>query len=222
MRLFALLKWLLSRFMLIDNYCRKCGRKTEVFTVEDQLWIRATGDSPPLCFRHFNREAKRRGLSQGWGVRIIVFALWCAISLFGLVSPASAVDLLQPGQTAQRQGILLDIPTAFRVLAVLEDYPRLKEENAALRGVIARQDVQIERHQVLDEIRVEREKLYQERIAFLELQAGKWQQLNEATLALAKQNREAQGSWFDRLAHDAGKMTLGAIVGAAIAAALIL
>ena len=130
-------------------------------------------------------------------------------------TPASAVELILPGQTAQRQGILLDIPVSFRVLAVLENYPLLQKENTALRGVIARQEA-------LDEIRVEREKLYQERIAFLELQAEKWKSLNEASLELAKNTREAQGSWFDRLAHDAGKMTLGAIVGAVIAAALIL
>ena len=130
-------------------------------------------------------------------------------------TPVFAVELILPGQTATKQALLIDVQTSFKILAVLEDYPRLKAENAALREVIARQEA-------LDEIRVEREKLYQERIAFLELQAGKWQQLNEATLALAKQNREAQGSWWDRLAHDAGKMTLGGIVGAVIAAALIL
>ena len=139
---------------------------------------------------------------------VLAIVLWWS-------TPVFAVELILPGQTAQKQAILLDIPVAFKILAVLEDYPRLKAENAALREVIARQEV-------LDEIRVEREKLYQERIAFLELQAERWKALNEASLDLAKQTRESQGSWWDRLAHDAGKMALGAIVAAVIAAALIL
>ncbi len=138
-----------------------------------------------------------------------IFALWCAISLFSGGQAAEAVELLQAGQPAPRQGILLDVPTSFRVLEVLEDYPKLKTENAALRKVVDRQEA-------LDEIRAEREKLYQDRIAFLELQAVKWQQLNDASLALAKQNREMQGSWWDRLANDAGKMTLGGVLGALI------
>ena len=140
--------------------------------------------------------------------------LWATISLLFLLLypfPVHAVDLLQAGQAAPRQGILLSVPVSFRVLAVLEDYPRLREENAALRGVIARQEA-------LDEIRVEREKLYQERIAFLELQAEKWKQLNEASLSLAKQTREAQGSWWDRFLADMGKLTTGAIIGGVIAA----
>lgn len=143
-----------------------------------------------------------------WGT---IFSLFLVLSPF----PTHAIELLQAGGTAQRQGILLETEVSFRVLAVLEDYPRLKAENAALREVIARQETR-------EEIRIEREKLYQERIAFLELQAEKWKSLNEASLQLAKDTRESQGSWWDRLAHDAGKMTLGGIVGAVIAAALIL
>ena len=141
--------------------------------------------------------------------------LCAAVFIFSAPTSIFAVELILPGQAVQKQAILLDTPTAFRVLAVLEDYPRLKAENTALREVLARQEA-------LDEIRTEREKLYQERIAFLELQAEKWRALNEASLDLAKQTRESQGSWWDRLAHDVGKMTLGGIVGAVIAAALIL
>lgn len=137
------------------------------------------------------------------------------VTVLLLASTAGAVELLQLGQSAPRQGILLDVQTSFRVLQALEDYPQLKKENAELRTLVAKQEA-------LEEIRKEREKLYQERITFLEMQSLKWQQLNEATLALAKQNREAQGTWWDRLAHDAGKMTLGGIFGAAIAMALIL
>jgi LPS sulfotransferase NodH len=97
---------------------------------------------------------------------------------------------------------------------VLEDYPKLEKEAAALRELVVKQ-------QGLDEIRIEREKLYQERIAFLEMQSERWKQLNDSTLALAKQNREMQGSWWDRFLADMGKMTTGAIIGGVIAAAFI-
>ena len=146
--------------------------------------------------------------------KMIVFALCWAIFLFSPLSAAEAVDLLQAGQPAPRQGILLDVPTSFRVLAVLEDYPKLEKESVALRELVVKQ-------QGLDEIRIEREKLYQERIAFLEMQSERWKQLNDSTLALAKQNREMQGSWWDRFLADMGKMTTGAIIGGVIAAAFI-
>lgn len=146
--------------------------------------------------------------------RIVVFALCWTIFLLSPLPAAEAVDLLQAGQVASRQGILLDVPTSFRVLAVLEDYPKLEKETVALRELVTRQ-------QGLDEIRIEREKLYQERIAFLEMQSERWKQLNDSTLALAKQNREMQGSWWDRFLADMGKMTTGAIIGGVVAAAFI-
>jgi hypothetical protein len=139
--------------------------------------------------------------------------LGIAALLLAAPSPSGAVELLQVGQPAPRQGILLDVPTSFKVLAVLEDYPKLREENAALRAVVAR-------HGELDEIRVEREKLYQERIAFLELQAEKWKQLNEASLQLAKDTRESQGSWWDKFKRDAGTFSLGAVFAIGVAAAI--
>ena len=140
---------------------------------------------------------------------MIVMALLC----LSFPAAAGAVELLQAGQAAPRQGILLDVPTSFRVLEALEDYPRLKEENAVLREMAAKQET-------LDEIRQEREKLYQERIAFLEMQAEKWKQLNEATLAMAARQQEAKGSWFDRLRKDLGTFTLGGIAATVIIAAI--
>jgi hypothetical protein len=137
---------------------------------------------------------------------VIVISLFCDI-------PSFAADLLQVGQPAPRQGILLDVQTSFKVLEAIEDYPKLKEENTALRAVAARQEA-------LDEIRAEREKLYQERIAFLELQAEKWRQLNDASLALAKQNREMQGSWWDKFRRDVGTFSLGALFAIGVAAAI--
>jgi hypothetical protein len=142
---------------------------------------------------------------------------YLGICLFAAVlfvpSFAGAADLLQAGQPAPRQGILLDVQTSFKVLEAIEDYPKLKEENTALRAVAARQEA-------LDEIRVEREKLYQDRIAFLELQAEKWRQLNDASLALAKQNREMQGSWWDKFRRDVGTFSLGAVFAIGVAAAI--
>jgi len=142
---------------------------------------------------------------------------YLGICLFAVVLfapfPAVAADLLQLGQPAPRQGILLDVQTSFKVLQVLEDYPKLKEENTVLRTVVAR-------HGELEEVRVEREKLYQDRIAFLELQAEKWKQLNEASLQLAKDTRESQGSWWDKFRRDVGTFSLGAVFAIGMAAAI--
>lgn len=149
-----------------------------------------------------------------WEVRMVVFALCCAISLVvAPCFPAHAVELLQAGAVAPRQSILIETQTSFKVLAILEDYPRLRDENKALRAVVARQGE-------LEEVRIEREKLYQERIAFLELQAEKWKQLNEASLQLAKDTRESQGSWWDKFRRDVGTFSLGAVFAIGVAAAI--
>jgi len=226
MRALAILKILLSKIMHIDNFCRECGWKTETFTMDDALWNQVTGGSGPLCFRHFHQSAERKGLNPVWWVRLAALALLCIVVSFMQVSPVSAVELIQAGQPDSngivnssgifvKTGILLDVQTSFKVLQALEDYPKLKEESAALRAVVAR-------HGELEEIRVEREKLYQDRIAFLELQAEKWKQLNDASLQLARDTRESQGSWWNRFLGDMGKFSTGAIIGAVIAAAIIL
>ena len=145
--------------------------------------------------------------------------LWGTISLlFLLLIPldAFAVDLLPAGQPvaiAPHSRIALDVPTSFRVLQVLEDYPKLRTENAAQAKVIVR-------YGELEEIRVEREKLYQERIAFLELQVEKWQRLNDASLQLARETRESQGSWWDQFRRDVGTFSLGAVFALGVAAAI--
>ena len=139
-----------------------------------------------------------------------------AMVCFFVVIPCKssfAVTLLQEGQMAPHRGVILDVKTSFHVLEVLEDYPWLKEENSTLRELVSKQEL-------LDEIRQEREKLYQERIAFLEMQAEKWKQLNEATLALVVKQQEAKGSWFDRFRRDIGTFTLGGIAATAIIAAI--
>ena len=69
MILLARLKRLASRVAELDNYCRRCGRKAEAFTVPDGLWRRATADSGPLCFRCFDRLADRGlGRAPVWRV----------------------------------------------------------------------------------------------------------------------------------------------------------
>jgi len=144
-----------------------------------------------------------------WGTIFLLFLLLIPLDAF-------AVDLLPAGQPvaiAPYSRIALDVSTSFRVLQVLEDYPKLRTENAAQAKVIVR-------YGELEEIRVEREKLYQERIAFLELQAEKWKQLNNASLQLAKETRESQGSWWDQFRRDVGTFSLGAVFALGVAAAI--
>jgi hypothetical protein len=128
-------------------------------------------------------------------------------------APAVAADLLQVGQPAPRQGILLDVQTSFRVLQALEDYPKMEKRAEALQ-------VLVDRQAALEEVRAEREKLYQERIAFLELQAEKWKQLNDASLQLARDTRESQGSWWDKFRRDVGTFSLGAVFAIGVVAAI--
>lgn len=159
-----------------------------------------------IC-RHISRYA--RGATSKFALGLTIFLL------FLLLMPldASAVDLLQAGAVAPRQGILLETATSFRVLQVLEDYPKLQAENMAQAKVIAR-------YGELEEIRAERENLFKERIAFLELQAEKWKQLNDASLQLAKDTRESQGSWWDKFRRDVGTFSLGAVFAIGVAAAI--
>ena len=49
------IKNLLKRFMLIDSYCKDCGRKIDDFTVDDDFWIQIMGDdkNKEICKRCF-------------------------------------------------------------------------------------------------------------------------------------------------------------------------
>ena len=155
------------------------------------------------------RNAYQKAHTPLWGTISLLFLLLIPLDAF-------AVDLLPAGQLvaiAPYSRIALDVPTSFRVLQVLEDYPKLQTENAAQAKVIVR-------YGELEEIRVEREKLYQERVAFLELQAEKWKQLNDASLQLARETRESQGSWWDPFRRDVGTFSLGAVFALGVAAAI--
>lgn len=63
-------KWLTSRFFLIDNYCKRCGRKTEPYTIaDDDLYLAIIPDGKEVCFRCLHREAIRSGMSPVWRIR---------------------------------------------------------------------------------------------------------------------------------------------------------
>jgi hypothetical protein len=68
MSLFAKFKWFVSRFTIIPNYCHKCGRQAEAFTMTSDLWNKATGAADPLCFRCFDSQARARGVYPVWVV----------------------------------------------------------------------------------------------------------------------------------------------------------
>jgi hypothetical protein len=60
-RLYAVLKHAISRICPVMNYCRRCGRRTEAFMVEDTLWARAGfRERDIVCFRHFYWRAARQ------------------------------------------------------------------------------------------------------------------------------------------------------------------
>ena len=141
--------------------------------------------------------------------------------IFIFAVPASAVELLQAGQPSPRQGILLDVATSFRVLQIMEDYPALKEHDRLQTEKVGQLESQVARYEALDEVRQAQLELYRERAQFLEAQSAAWKTLNEATLALAKQNREAQGTWWENLTHEVGKGFIWLLGGGAIAAAII-
>jgi hypothetical protein len=70
MSLLLLCKRIVSRFRLIDNYCKRCGRKTEAFTVSDELYERIVPDGGERCFRCFDQGVRESGCSPVWRVVI--------------------------------------------------------------------------------------------------------------------------------------------------------
>lgn len=55
----VLAKFSLSRVTLVQNYCKRCGRKAEPFTVSDSLWREVVGENGnnERCLRCFTKEA---------------------------------------------------------------------------------------------------------------------------------------------------------------------
>jgi hypothetical protein len=68
--LLLLLKRIVSRFRLIDNYCKCCGRKTEGFVTSDELYMRVVPDGGERCLRCFDWAARQRGISLAWRVTL--------------------------------------------------------------------------------------------------------------------------------------------------------
>jgi len=69
-------KNLLSRFIIIDGYCKKCGKtmNNPSFSVEDNIWNKICADNPykHLCLKCFIKKAFTQGVNiitftvHGW------------------------------------------------------------------------------------------------------------------------------------------------------------
>ena len=57
-------KFVVSRFIPITNYCKRCGKRAEVFEVDDRLWEAVVGPNArnERCLACFKREARRTGV----------------------------------------------------------------------------------------------------------------------------------------------------------------
>lgn len=122
--------------------------------------------------------------------------------------PAGAADLLLPGQPAPAKGILLDVPTSFRVLEELENCRSAAEELRTYREL---DRVQAE----MDKLRDEREQLLRERIAFLEKQQEELYRINEQAVKTAEKMSK-DGSWIERAFNLLGAAGIGAIIALAL------
>jgi hypothetical protein len=68
MRPLLIWKRLLSYFRCIDNYCKRCGRRTEAWHSPDGLYNLIIPDGMERCFRCFDRAARKEGLHPVWNV----------------------------------------------------------------------------------------------------------------------------------------------------------
>lgn len=68
----ARIKRLLSRFLLIVEFCHDCGRETEAWTVEDWFWLKVVGrrDGTNLCVRCFDQRSRRLGFFPIFRLRV--------------------------------------------------------------------------------------------------------------------------------------------------------
>lgn len=70
MSLLLLVKRIASKFMLLDNYCKRCGKKCETFTTEDDVYSRVILGCGERCFRCFCYEACERIPHPVWRVAL--------------------------------------------------------------------------------------------------------------------------------------------------------
>lgn len=71
MRLRARFKALLSRWMLVHEFCHECGRRQRlVWTANDRLWAQHADGQHPLCPECFDRLAMMCGVYLRWEPKV--------------------------------------------------------------------------------------------------------------------------------------------------------
>ena len=68
MKILVYAKWLISRFRCINNYCKRCGRYTEPYTVDDDVYRFLVPGQEELCFHCLNAAANRQGIWPVWRI----------------------------------------------------------------------------------------------------------------------------------------------------------
>lgn len=65
----VLFKRFLSKYLLLIEFCKKCGVKQPlVWSASDELWNRVSGDYNVLCPNCFNTIATQKGIHVQWQV----------------------------------------------------------------------------------------------------------------------------------------------------------
>ncbi len=65
----VIIKNILKRFILLDGYCKKCGKcASPVFHVSDNLWTEVTAWNykKTYCINCFDRMARNKGIYITW------------------------------------------------------------------------------------------------------------------------------------------------------------
>lgn len=68
MHILLLWRYMISRLTLIENYCKRCGRWAEAFTVNDDLYGLVVPTGEEVCFRCFDAAARDLGHAPVWRV----------------------------------------------------------------------------------------------------------------------------------------------------------
>jgi hypothetical protein len=68
----VLLKWIACHFMMLDEYCHRCGDQVRVvWWADQQLWdeVMGTGEAGVRCVECFIRECLEHGIATQWEVK---------------------------------------------------------------------------------------------------------------------------------------------------------
>ena len=135
-------------------------------------------------------------------------AFWCVLTLL-VPMPCFSIEVATGPESAPAQGVIFDYPGSLRLL---EEVESCRVDLSILRSLE-------EKNSQLDEIRIERENLYRERIGFLEKQQGELLRMNDQAIKTADLARKSGGgSWYEQL-FTAGKwIGLGILVGFVVGA----